>query len=199
MSDQFEHLQNPTINPLTQTPIPDSQIATITDLARDLYRTEKAIEKTEVFLEDLKRKQAMLKMQLIPAAMEKIGMEAFTLKSKEDNGAVATLKVKPFYSAKIAEENETNAFKWLRDNDHAGMVRTQFQINLTQKEQDMVKKVLSTLRRNRIPFDKKDNVHWQTLRAWVKTMKEGGHFIPDDLFGVFVGKTTDIKVIYEAN
>jgi hypothetical protein len=186
------------INPLTQTPIPDSQIATITELARDLYRTEAQIEAMEDALKEMKEKKQRLQMVLIPEAMEKVGMQSFTLKGKDDQSVVAALVVKPFYSAKIPEENEINAFKWLRDNGHAGLVRTQFQINLTQREQEMVRKVLSTLRRNKIPFDKKDNVHWQTLRAWVRTMKEGGKFIPDDLFGVFVGKTTDIK-LYEAN
>lgn len=188
--------QDQLINPLTQTPIPDSQVATITDLARDLYRVTKQIDKLEVDLENLKKRQLQLKTVLIPSAMDQVGMQAFTLKSKD---AVATLSIKPFYSAKIAEENEMSAFSWLRDNGHAGLIRTQFQINLTQREQDMVRRVMEVLQTNNILFDKKDNVHWQTLRAWVRSMSEAGKFIPDDLFGVFRGKTTDIKVTYEAN
>jgi hypothetical protein len=184
------------LNPLTGTPISDADVQSIAELARQQYRLEKSIELLEKSLKEKKEELLKLQMVLIPARMEQVGMQEFTLKGKE---VIAKLRVDDFYSAKISEENELNAFKWLRDNGHAGIVKTQVVCNYTQKEQDQVKRLLSILRRNRIGFDKKDSVHWQTLRAFVREMKEGGKHIPDDLFGVFVGKKTKLTILYEAN
>lgn len=75
------------------------------------------------------------------------------------------LSVKPFVSAHISKEREPEAFQWLQDHGYGDII----------KERTVV------------------NVHPSTLKAWAKERTEAGDNIPDDLFGVYVGRKAFLK------
>jgi len=75
------------------------------------------------------------------------------------------LTVKPFVAAHISKDHEAEAFQWLEDHGYGDII----------KERTVV------------------NVHPSTLKAWAKERVESGDNIPDDLFGVYVGRRAVLK------
>lgn len=75
------------------------------------------------------------------------------------------LTVKPFVAAHISKEHEPEAFQWLQDHGYGDII----------KERTVI------------------NVHPSTLKAWAKERVESGDNIPDDLFGVYVGRKAVLK------
>jgi hypothetical protein len=47
--------------------------------------------------------------------------------------------------------------------------------------------------RKGLVVDQKEDIHWQTLRGFVKEQVEKGNAIPSDLFGLYVANRTKIK------
>lgn len=128
--------------------------------------------------------------QDLPEAMDEVGMTDFTL----DDGS--KIKVKPFYSASIPEDRKDEAFDWLKEHDFDGMIKADVTVKFGKGEFEIAQSFLQFIRgfnEKSVDPDYKEHVHWQTLRAFVKEQIEGGHPLPLDMFGVFVGRKAELK------
>lgn len=151
----------------------------------------KAIADLENSLELQKEKLRRIVEQDLPEAMDAVGMLSFTL----DDGA--KISVKPFYSASISEERKDEAFDWLKENDFDGLIKADVSVKFGKGEFEVAQEFLNFIRgfnQKTIDPEYKESVHWQTLRAFVKEQIEGGHPLPLDLFGVFVGRKAELKL-----
>jgi len=155
---------------------------------RDLTKEIAAAENTITIL---KEKLRRVQEQDLPEAMDAVGMTKFSM---EDG---TTITVKPFYAASIPEDRKDEAFEWLKDNDFDGMIKADVKISFGKGEFEIAKSFIEFIRgfnEKAIDPEYKENVHWQTLRAWVKEQIEGGKPMPLDMFGVFIGRKADLKL-----
>lgn len=139
----------------------------------------------------LKEQIRRLVEQDLPEAMDEVGMTTFTL----DDGTKIT--VKAFYSASIPEERKEEAFGWLKEHDFDGMIKADVKVSFGKGEFELAQSFLQFIRgfnEKAIDPEYKENVHWQTLRAFVKEQIEGGNELPLDMFGVFVGRKAELKL-----
>lgn len=131
-----------------------------------------------------------VKEQDLPEAMDEVGMSEFKLEDGTE------IKVKPFYAASIPEERKEEAFDWLKENDFEGMIKADVKVTFGKGEFELAQEFLNFIRgfnQKAIDPEYKEHIHWQTLRAFVKEQIEGGHSLPLDMFGVFVGRKADLK------
>src|SRR5581483_3977771 len=77
----------------------------------------------------------------------------------------SSVTVKPFVAAHISKEHEDAAFAWLESHGYGDII----------KERTIV------------------SIHPSTLKAWAKERVEAGDEIPDDLFGIFIGRKAVVK------
>lgn len=140
-------------------------------------------EQLEVAKKDLKR----LSEEIIPDAMLSLGLSGMQLADGSE------VEIKRFYSASISEEHKKEAFKWLRQNKHDGIIKSEVVSKFGRGEQSEMHALTKLLREHQLPFQQKDTVHHATLKAFVKEKLEAGENLPTDLFGVFVGNRTVIK------
>jgi len=178
------------------------------DAAKDEAAPEDLLKRVEYFgkkqrdvmkqLADAENTVEMLKGQLrriveqdLPEVMDQAGMTSFTL---EDG---SKLTVKAFYSASIPEDRKEEAFDWLKENDFDGMIKADVKVSFGKGEFEIAQSFLQFIRgfnETVIQPEYKENVHWQTLRAFVKEQVEGGKPLPLDMFGVFVGRKAELKL-----
>ena len=104
--------------------------------------------------------------------MQQAGVSSITL----DDGT--SVQVSPYYYAKISEANKEECFKWLRDNNHG-------------EDADAVK-LKTSLEQQGLVVDQKQDVHWQTLRGFVKEQIEKNKSIPSELFGLYIANRTKL-------
>ncbi len=170
------------MNPLTGQAVTDQELSSVTELAIQAMGIQDEINKLAADLERKKSDLLTITDFRIPDAMSEIGLEDFTLKSG------TRISVKPFYSAKIPDEHKPAAFKWLADNHHDSIIKAEVSVTFGKGERSRADEVMKLLaKQGHIPV-KSEGVHPMTLKAFVKEQIEGGQALPQDLFGVYVGK-----------
>lgn len=164
----------------------DRSLAELMEMAKDQQRLEAKVAKAALALKEANEELARVQTDLLPTAMEEIGMSEFKL----EDGSKITLK--PDVACSITQEKAPAAFTWLTDNGHGGLIKssvnTEFDIGDTKTRA----KVLAALKKLKLQPELKMSVHASTLKAFVKECLKTGIDIPFETFSVFPFKKTII-------
>jgi hypothetical protein len=175
-----------TTNSLTGLPINDEQLSNISSLAKLQLNLEAKKETLEQQLSELTEKLLNVSQVMLPEAMLEVGMTAFKLSTGE------SITVSKFYSAKIPQPLESEAFDWLRKNGHESIIKREVKCLFGKGEDAVAGMVIEQLKTiGVLPIDK-TSVHPQTLKSFVKEQMESGEPFPTDLFGAYVGNKTKV-------
>ena len=164
----------------------DDKLASISNLANQQQTLEAAVKRHTEQLTDAQEALDRVSKVLLPAAMEAAGMKEFTLVDG------SKIKVEPKYYAAISAANEPEAFAWLREHNHDGIIKTQITLAYGKGEAEQAAKARETLEASCIPFTNKESVHASTLKAFVKDQLTKGEDFPEKIFGVFTEKISTI-------
>jgi hypothetical protein len=158
-------------------------------LAEELKAAEADALEKEIKLAEVKGRIDKLKSSLIPNLMDKIGLESFKLK----DGA-GEVTVKKDIKCGLTEERKPAGLKWIRDNGHGGIIKTAVSLQFDKGEEAKVEEARKVLVEAGFTPECADNVHAQTLKAFVKERIEAGDNIPLQTFGVFEFKEAKISL-----
>jgi len=174
------------INPLTQLPISDQEIKSVSELIRQQIELTADLQKKTEELQHLEGKVRRLQEILIPEAMAALGMESLKLSDG------TKVDITTFYSARIPEGRSDEAFNWLRENNFGSLIKRDITCKFGKGEEKAAEELVMRLDALGYAFNDKTSVHPQTLKAFVKEQMEANANLPSDLFGVFVGKRTKL-------
>jgi hypothetical protein len=100
-----------------QISVSDDGIQTIAVLAESQVDLEEQIEELNNQLKVVKEKHRRISEEQLPEALQEAGVSEFKLK---DGTKVST---STYYSARITPDNKEEAFKWLRENRFADLIK----------------------------------------------------------------------------
>lgn len=172
-------------------PAPEDKLERIKFFGEKQRKLTKQIAETENNLSLLKENLRRVMEQDLPEAMDEVNMQKFVL----DDGTTVT--VKAFYAASIPEDRKEEAFEWLKEHNFDGMIKADVKVQFGKGEFEIAQSFMNFIRgfnEKAIDPEYKEQVHWQTLRAFVKEQIEGGKPLPLDMFGVFVGRKAELKL-----
>lgn len=156
---------------------------------------EEKIKEAEEKLEGLKDRLKVISQVKIPSLMAEIGMSDFTL----TNGA--KVKVQPFFSGKIDDENREACIQWLDANGHGALMKKALVLDFGDvKKADWeylskkIKEIVYEAEHVQIETELKQGVHHKTLEAFIREQVTGGKEFPLELFKAYVGNKTKIIV-----
>jgi len=154
----------------------------------DLISLRDRIERGEELLKQLKKDETRLSGETIPSMMDELGFSSI----KTPDGREVSYST--FYSGKILPEHEDEAFDWIEENGHGGVIKGQMILDYRRPQRDDVLELMKALRENGWDLNIKLGVHHSTLRALFKELVEDeGVQPPPDLFNLFIGRKTKIK------
>ncbi len=160
-----------------------SDLKQITSLAVEMLKLEFSIEEGLTEINALKEAHRKIQEGDLPEAMEKAGVDDFTLK---DGRRVA---IEVITHCGISKPNEADAFGWLRANGHEALIKREITIKFGKGEDKKAAAVFALLQKRRGLADNsiigKQAVHHSTLKAFIKRALEAGLEIPHDTFGIF--------------
>ena len=159
----------------------------ISALASAMVETEKEIEQQETVLSQLKERLRSIKEESLPMGMQELGLESFKLSTGE------TLSVKQEVYASIPVAQKTTAFKWLEDHGFGGLIKTEVATSFGKGDMELAKRAVQLLSDNGFEASLSQNVHAQTLKAWLKECLEKGVDVPLETFGARPCWTTVLK------
>ena len=132
-----------------------------------------------------------LPLLVLEAGIDKLGLDA------EGNMPAFDTALKPYYHANITQANAEKAFAWLEKEKHGDMIKNVFTIQLGMGDNVTAKELEKFLKKEKIPFERKRGVPWNTLTAFIKEQIEDRKVkpsdLPLDLLGAHVGKIVTMK------
>jgi len=172
---------------LTNVNIDTTKTKDIAKRCNELISQNKKVDEAVQALKDAKAEQSRLSEEVIPALMSEAGVSRIDL---EDGSVV---KVSPYYYAKIPEDKRADAFEWLRENNFGDLVKNNITVSFSKGEDSKAVQLKAELESKGLVVDQKEDVHWQTLRGFVREQIEKNNNIPSDLFGLYISQKTSIK------
>jgi hypothetical protein len=183
----FNDMQKDAVSQRTGVESTDTgRLSNVSTLASKIIQMENKVKFLEEELKTSKKELLELTDQDLPAAMEEINMESFTLSDGSE------VKVIPTYGGTIRADDRPQAHTWLRDNGYGDLVKNTISANFGMGEDNLAKDFYQSALDRGFQVDKKEAVHPMSLKSWVKEMTENGSAVPSDLFGAFIGKKAKI-------
>ena len=166
----------------------EEKLKNLSKLAEDLVLVEDAISEVEDRLADLKRQKRKLAEIEIPDVMNEVGLKEFKL----TNGL--KVNIKNVFTGKITQENADEAFKWLDEHGHGGIVKGQVVIPFRlDAPKETIRKIEEFAEQMGYTAEEKLQVHHMTLSAFIKDrIMNGDPDFPRELFNVWAGFSTKI-------
>lgn len=164
----------------------DAGLAKVAELASLVIRLETDIAEREADINTIKERLRQVQESLLPEAMATIGVAEFKL---EDGSKVT---VKPFYSAKIGDDNREVCHTWLRDHGFTELIKHEIVVQVNRGKDDQAKQLAKVANELQLPFVDKEGVHPSTLTAFVKEQVEKGSDLPLEQFKVFIGRKAKV-------
>ena len=175
-------LENPTGDKVT-----DNEMIEVSELVSTIQDTQDQIDEIEEQLKAKKEVFRRLTEEDLPNKFAAMGLS----KLEMDNGD--KIEIKPIYRGHITVKNRNEAFKWLRDNNHADLIKNEIKTTFGKGEDIKCIELKKILNDTGISFTDKESVHPQSLSAFIREQTEKGKALPHDLLGVHIGQTTKIK------
>jgi len=166
-------------------PVDDKSLKALSQKCNKLEALQTEIDQQEQNIKSLKEKQRKLSEEEIPSFLQEKGLTSIRL----NNGSQVSVSedIKPG----VLVANRSFCYQWLRDNGFGDLIKNIVSVNFGMGEdQDAVnlKKQIDELG---LVCAEKEDVHYQTLKAFVGEQHRKGVNLPDE-FGVHVANKTKI-------
>jgi hypothetical protein len=166
----------------------DKELKSVSNAAGLLLTARQKVKWFEDKLKVAKAELYQLETEELPVAMEACGLSEFT--TSDGTRIVVENKV----SGSIPEANRPEAFQWLRDHGHGGLIKNEFKLELGKGQDELAHQVRTQLEALGLAVEVKESVNHQTLGAWARELlKQGKLDAPLSLLGIFVGKRATVK------
>jgi hypothetical protein len=167
--------------------VEDNGLKSIAQVARLVRDKEDQVRILEEQLKEVKRQLLKLSDEDLPALLQEVGVNSFTL----DDGS--KVEVKTTYGAHIKAENKQAAFEWLRSEGYDDIIKNIVSCQFGRGEDNNASDFFDFALKSGFNPDQKTDVHPQTLKAFVRERVETGDEFPMELFGAYVGQRATIK------
>ena len=184
MDDVFAEIEKDTLKAVS---IPkDKELAKVGVLINKLQKMQETYQKQEDELKKFNQEILEMETRVLPDIMMELGVAEFT------NTDGIKIMIKPFVSAHISKDKLEDAHTWLRKNGHGDLIKHLVSVDVGKKENDANQAISALSSLGLEPIDK-EQVHPQTLKAFVREQVESGKPFPLELFGAFLGQKATIK------
>ena len=171
----------------------DNLLAQIAATAVDQQKAELAVEACTEALKKAKEVLCKVSETTLPDLMDKAEMSEFVTA----DGALH-IKLGEKIRASIPKDPslQKEAFDWLDDNGHDGLIKRQFAIEFSRDEEKWANRFEGDLKRRKrqLMVKRKKSVHSGTLSSFVKEQLGEGVKLPMKAFGVFRQRFTKVEV-----
>lgn len=167
----------------------DVRLREVAELCNRYITLKQNVVLREADLTAAKAELRQLEERDLPDRMLELGLTTFGLSDG------TTVEVKPEVYCSITTERQIAAFDWLRANGFEKLIKNQIVISLGKNEDSVAQDIVSFLNREGYDdrYNLKQEVHPQTLKAFVKEQDGLGRAVPDVLFGVYRTNRAKVK------
>ena len=165
--------------------VDDSSLKALADKCKILEFTEEEIVQLEDQLKEKKEAARKLSEEDIPQFLAEKGLSSITL----DNGTEVKISEEVRPGVKVADR--PFCYAWLRDNGYGDLIKNNISVSFGMGEDSQALKLKSAIHHLGMVGTEKEDVHYQTMKAFVTEQHKKGVSLPDE-FGVYVANKTKL-------
>ena len=167
--------------------VSDGELSTVSALANKQLNLEKELKDLEEAIKVKKEELRLVAEQELPDAMQTAGLTEIILSSGEK------ITIGDYYGAHISKANQQQAYQWLVDNGHEGIIKNEVSLKFGRDESAIVDETVLALKSRGLSPEVKQSIHPSTLKAFVKEQLTTGNDVPTEPFGIYIGTKAIIK------
>lgn len=165
--------------------VDDSSLKALADKCKILEFTEEEIVQLEDQLKEKKEAARKLSEEDIPQFLAEKGLASITL----DNGTEVKITEEVRPGVKVADR--PYVYSWLRDNGYGDLIKSNVSVSFGMGEDSQAIKLKAAIQDLGMVGTEKEDVHYQTMKAFVTEQHKKGVSLPDE-FGVYVANKTKL-------
>jgi hypothetical protein len=168
----------------------NSQLAEIGDLCEEAIKLQTSIDNLEEAIKGYKVELLSIMASKLPAAMMAAGTSSFST----TDGTEITLK--DVLSGNIPKEDlvaREAAIKWVETHDGKDLIKTKLEASFGRGDKKAAQAAAAALKKLKVDVSVKEDIHPQSLFAYVRNRLETGLEVPLALLGLYSGKHAVIK------
>jgi hypothetical protein len=168
----------------------EDQLKNISMWASEALRLNAEIEQVEAMLKGLKSELADIEEKKLPDVLLNAGMLEFTM---QDGSKISVENIIQGGFPKDLEKRE-KLFSWVVKEGGQENIKDHFEVHFTKGQYENAVGLRKLLQEHNVIFDEFENIHTQTLYAFLREkVKEGKSFPPFEDFGLRYFKRANIK------
>ena len=167
--------------------IEKADIDTLASYCKELQGYEEEIAELEEQIKKKREKADKISSEIIPNLLAEQGLASLKLADGR------TVDVRKTYNCTIRKDNMESAYKWLRDNGLADIIKNEVSVQFGKGEDDKAKQLLDLAVTNGYEPQQKTKVEPMTLKALYRERVEAGLDMPSESFSLFVKDQTKIS------
>jgi hypothetical protein len=167
--------------------VTNDELANVSSLAQKQINLTNEVSQIEDLLKAKKEELRLVQEQELPDALSEVGLTQIVLSSGEK------ISLSEFYSAHISKANQQQAYQWLIENGHEGIIKNEVSLKFNRGESQIVDETVLALKSRGLSPEVKQSIHPSTLKAFVKEQLTTGNDIPTEPFGIYIGTKANIK------
>jgi len=167
--------------------VTNDELANVSSLAQKQINLTNEVSQIEDMLKAKKEQLRLVQEQELPDALSEVGLTQIVLSSGEK------ISLSEFYGAHISKANQQQAYQWLLDNGHEGIIKNEVSLKFARGESAIVDETVLALKSRGLSPEVKQSIHPSTLKAFVKEQLTTGNDVPTEPFGVYIGTKAIIK------
>ena len=167
------------------TPVDDVSLKALSQKCNKLEALQTEIDQQGQHIKTLKEKERKLSEEEIPTFLQEKGLTSIRL----NNGTEVSVSedIKPG----VLVANRPFCYQWLRDNGFGDLIKNIVSVNFGMGEDQDAVNLKKQIEELGLVCAEKEDVHYQTLKAFVGEQHRKGVSLPDE-FGVHVANKTKI-------
>jgi hypothetical protein len=169
---------------------PADILAKIEQLGTELYDLQSEIEQLEERIAEKKKLFTRISQNDLVALFVEARVDTIGLPDRNTDIVLA-----PWVNAKIPEDKKDEAFNWLTENGHGGIIKTEVSISLGKDSVETAKEIADYLRMRYQEYETtlEQKVHAATLTSFIKGQLQEGIVVPLELLGASAGSVVKFK------
>ena len=163
----------------------DLSLKALAQKCSKLEALETEIDQAEDNIKTLKEQQRKLSEEEIPNFLIEKGLTSIKLSSGAEVSVVEDIK------PGVTIANKNFCWNWLREQGHGDLIKNNVAVSFGMGEDESAKQLKAAIIELGMACTEKEDVHYQTLKAFVSEQHRKGALLPDE-FGIHVANKTKI-------
>jgi len=164
-----------------QTPNTD-QLKELQTKGNEALNLSLEVEDLELQLKNKKEELRKLTEVTLPDLMSAVGMKKF------ETDAGAKIEVRDFVNGSLPKDAD-----WLVNNGAGDLIKNSFSVKMNREQQTEAVDLYAYLKALGVDFERKEDVHPQTLAAEARQRMKDGMSVPLETLGLYAGKHAKVS------